>query len=220
MNLSEALEEALDEHDGLFNADTGSLALDERRVLVQLLAGPFVDRRRHPKLWPVLARSESTIRSRLADLFLDLVIDHDQHVAFTRPLDTGELDTPQLLRRKTLTFVDSVLLLILRSRLTQSDAQGERAAVSAAELVEEMRPFERASNTDRAGFQRRVKSAIEKFKASNILQELRDGDRYEISPTLKLLFSAEEVQSLTRAFDRMACGQVEPEVLEDEQDDD
>lgn len=216
MDLSEVLQNGSQQ---LYVNDTGLLSLEERRVLVQLLAGPFVDRRRHSKLWPVLTASEGTIRSRLSELFLELVIDHEQHVAFTRPMDTGELDTPQLLRRKKLTFVDSVLLLILRTRLTQSDAQGERAVVASPDLVEEMRPFEKAGNTDKAGFYRRVRSSIEKFKTHNILQEFRgQSDRFEISPTLKLLFSAEEVQSLQRAYDRLAGGYREE--LEEESEDD
>jgi hypothetical protein len=68
----------------LFVGDTGELPLDTRRALVQLLSGPSLDGRRHPKLWPVLMRDESVIRRRLADLFLELVIDRDVQVAFTR----------------------------------------------------------------------------------------------------------------------------------------
>ncbi|MHB1805097.1 MAG: hypothetical protein ACYCO7_09110, partial [Acidithiobacillus ferrooxidans] len=38
----------------LFLGDSGELALDTRRALVQLLAGPSLDGRRHQKLWPIL----------------------------------------------------------------------------------------------------------------------------------------------------------------------
>ena len=75
----------------LFMGDCGELALDTRRALVQLLAGPSLDGRRHPKLWLILVRDEGVIRRRLAELFLELVIDRDVLVAFTRQADTGDL---------------------------------------------------------------------------------------------------------------------------------
>lgn len=192
----------------LFAGDSGELEQETRRVLVQLLAGPSLDGRRHPKLWPVLVRDEALIRRRLSELFLDLVIDADLQVAFTRQADAGDLETPVLLRRAQLTFLDSIMLLHLRQRLTQADAQGERAVISVDEIVEHMSVYERSANTDRAGFNKRVQASIEKIKTHSILQKIRSSeDRFEISPTLKLLFSAEAVQALTRTYQRMAAGE-------------
>ncbi len=192
----------------LFMGDDGELALETRRALVQLLAGPTLDGRRHPKLWPILMRDEAVLRRRLAELFLELVIDPDVQVAFTRQADTGDLDVPILLRRAQLTFIDSVLLLHLRQRLTQANAQGNRAVVAADEITEFLSLYERAANTDRAGFVKRVHASIEKIKKHNILQKIRSSeDRFEISPTLKLLFSAEEIQALTHLYQRMASGE-------------
>lgn len=196
----------------LFMGDSGELPLDTRRALVQLLAGPSLDARRHPKLWPVLARDELVIRQRLAELFLELVIDKDVQVAFTRQADTGDLEVPILLRRAQLTFIDSVLVLYLRQRLTQADAHGDRAVVSLDEMIENLTLYERAASTDRAGFTKRVNASVEKVKKHNILQKIRGSeDRFEISPTLKLLFSAEEILDLTALYKRMAEG--DPELM-------
>lgn len=195
--------------DALFVNDSGELPLDTRRVLVQLLAGPSVDGRRHPKLWPVLVRDETVIRHRLADLFLELVIDVDLQVAFIRQVDTGEVDAPRLLRRAQLTFIDSILLLHLRHLLSQAESHGERAVVSVEEIVEFLHLYERTGSTDRAGFTKRIYASIEKIKKHSILQKIRSSDnRFEISPTLKLLFSAEEIQLLTSLYQRMAAGEV------------
>jgi hypothetical protein len=192
----------------LFEGDSGELELETRRVLVQLLAGPSLDGRRHVKLWPVLVRDEALIRRRLSELFLELVMDLDLQVAFTRQADAGDLETPVLLRRAQLTFLDSTMLLYLRQRLTQADAQGERAVISVDEIVEHMSVYERSTNTDRAGFSKRIQASIEKIKTHSILQKIRSSeDRFEISPTLKLLFSAEAIQSLTRTYQRMAAGE-------------
>ncbi len=200
--VSEALESA---DDTLYPGDTGHLQLDTRRVFVQLLSGPFLDGRRHSRLWPILARDETILRSRLSELFLDLVVDHDQQVAFTRQAEVGDLDAPVLLRRSPLTFLDSVLLLFLRYRLTQADAHGERATVDADDIIEYLVTYERATNTDHAGFNKKAQASIEKMKKNSILQKIRGNEnRFEVSPTLKLLFSAEEVQALSLQYHAMA----------------
>lgn len=191
----------------LFVNDSGELPLNTRRVLVQLLSGPALEGRRHSALWTVLLRDEAVIRRRLSELFLDLVLDRDMQVAFTSQVSAEELDVPILLRRAQLTFIDSVLLLFLRQGLTQAEAHGERAVVARDDMVENLLPYERSTSTDRAGFTKRVNASIEKLKKHNILQKLRGSeDRFEISPTLKLLFSAEEIITLTALYERMAAG--------------
>jgi hypothetical protein len=193
----------------LFSGDTGELPLDTRRALVQLLSGPSLDGRRHSKLWSILLRDEDIVRRRLADLFLELIIDRDLRVAFTRQADTGDLEVPRLLRRAQLTFMDSILLLYLRRQLTQAESHAERAVVSKDEIVEHLSLYEKSGSTDRAGFAKRVHASIEKIKKHNILQKIRAGnDRFEISPTLKLLFSAEEIQALTTLYQRMTTDEI------------
>ena len=115
---------------GTFAGDTGQLPLETRRVLVQLLLGPSIDAMRQRHLWPVLLRDEAVLRSRLHDLFLELVVDTDQQVAFTRQVVAEDIDAPVLLRKAHLTFLETALVLFLRQRLTQADAAGERAVVS------------------------------------------------------------------------------------------
>ena len=188
----------------LYQGDSGELSLDGRRVLVKLLAGPSLDGQRHSRLWPILIRDEAAIRRRLSELFLQLVIDRDLEVAFTRQAATGDLEVPRLLRRANLTFLDSILLLHLRQRLTQADAHGDRAVVSTGEIVEFLGVYEQTDNTDRALFEKRIYASIEKIKKHSILRKIRASEnRFEISPTLKLLFSAEEIQALTRAYQEM-----------------
>ncbi len=206
MPMTEGAEQASAQ--ALYQGDSGELPLDARRVLVQLLAGPSLDGRRHSKLWPILIRYEAEIRGRLSELFLQLVIDRDLQVAFTRQADTGDLEVPRLLRRASLTFLDSILLLHLRQRLTQAEAHGDRAVVSIEEIVEYLSVYEKAGNTDRALFEKRVNASIEKIKKHSILRKIRFSEgRFEISPTLKLLFSAGEIQALTRIYRDMRAAE-------------
>lgn len=191
--------------DATFPGGTGSLPIDTRRVMVQLLLGPSVDARRQSKLWPVLLRDEAIVRSRLHELFLEVIIDHEQQVAFTRQVTSEEHEVPILLRKASLTFLETALLLFLRQRLTQADAQGERAVVSLADMQEHLGVFERDHNPDHAKFGRQVVNAVDKAKRLSLLQRIRSSDeRYEVSPTLKLLFSAEEILQLTRTYGQLA----------------
>ncbi|EKU23824.1 DUF4194 domain-containing protein [Xanthomonas graminis] len=198
---------APDAGSGLFPGDSGRLPVEARRALCQLLSGPSVDAQRHSKLWPALLRSEAAIRSALADLFLELVLDRDAGIAFTRQADTGELEAPVLLRSSPLTFIDSVLLLHLRQQLAEADARGLRAVVEEAQLGEALAVYEKNLSTDRAGFLRRVGNAVQKMKDNHILTRLRGEDeRYEVSPALKLLFSAEDVAALAQVYRQLREG--------------
>lgn len=191
----------------LFVGDTGSLPFAARRALCQLLAGPSIDAQRHGALWPALLRHEDDIRRVLCELFMDLVLDREGGVAFTRQADTAELESPSLLRAAPLTFIESALLLHLRQRLAEADTRGERAVVEEAQLVEAMSVYERHVSTDRAGYARRVLTAIAKMRDHQLLARLRGSeDRYEVSPVLKLLFSAEEVQALSQAYRELREG--------------
>lgn len=195
----------------LFVGDTGRLPFEARRALCQLLAGPSVDAQRHGAQWPALLRHETALRALLSELFLELVIDRNDGVAFVRQADTAELESPILLRSAPLTFIESVLLLFLRQQLADADTRGERAVVEEAQLIEALSVYERQLSTDRAGFARRVAAAINKMRENQLLSRLRGSEeRYEVSPVLKLLFSAEDVQTLTAAYRELREGPVAP----------
>ncbi|MGX5652715.1 DUF4194 domain-containing protein [Hydrogenophaga borbori] len=186
----------------VFEGDAGTLPQETRRTLVQLLAGPVVDGQRNPKVWDVVVRDEAVLRSRLHDLYMDLVLDRDHKVAFLRQVVSDEVDVPILLRRNTLSFIETALLLFLRLRLTESDSQGDRAVLSPQEMLEHLKVYERSDNVDQARFTRQCESAVEKAKKLGLLRKLAgSNERMEVSPALKLIFPAEEIERLTRAYD-------------------
>ena len=190
-----------------FVGDTGELPIETRRVLVQLLLGPALDAQRHTKLWPVLSRDERILRARLHELFLELIVDREQQVAYTRQVVDAELEIPVILRKAPLTFLQSALVLYLREQLILAEARGERAVVARAELAEHLSAYEPAHNRDQAKFGRQVEGAVDRAKELNLLRKLRGAEeRFEVSPTLKLLFSAEEIQGLTATYRALVAG--------------
>ncbi|WP_155518721.1 DUF4194 domain-containing protein, partial [Xanthomonas euvesicatoria] len=97
-------------------------------------------------------------------------------------------------------------------QLAEADTRGERAVVDEAQLVEALSVYEKNVSTDRAGFARRVMTAIGKMRDNQLLSRLRGSEeRYEVSPVLKLLFSAEDVQALVVAYRGLREGDVAAE---------
>jgi hypothetical protein len=200
---TEEVDDALLESETRFAGDTGTLPIPARRVLVRLLQGPSLDARRHEKLWGVLKRHEPALRSHLHNLFLDLILDNESRVAFVRQVVSDEVDVPILLRRQSLSFLESVLLLFLRQKLTFSDAQAERAVVDPLEMKEYLRAYEKSENVDASRFDRQMERCVEKAKNLGVLLRLPGSeDRFEISPILRLLFPVEEIQALIASYRR------------------
>lgn len=185
----------------LFDGDTGTLAMGARIVLVRLCNGPYIDRERDAALWASLLANEAALRSRFHDLLLEIVLDLDNGIAFLRQIRIAGVAVPLLLRRMPLSFAESILVLHLRERLTRADVAGERAVADRDSLTEHLGLFKRATTTDHAAFSRQTDGAIEKMKKLNLLQTIRGSeDRYEIAPTLKILYSADEVAALTARY--------------------
>lgn len=189
--------------DRLWDGDTGTLSADARRTFVQLVKGPYLSRQRHGRLWSVLLDAPETFRSRLADLFLELVVDAEHELAFARTVDAEELDVPQLTRTRPMTFMDTAMLLHLRRLVTS--AQGERVMVGEDDVLEHMEVYRDPADTDRAGFAKRVSASWTKLTQYGVLQPAGEPGRREVSPILRLIFGPEEVQAVQAEYDRIAA---------------
>jgi hypothetical protein len=195
----------------LYVGDFGTLPLDVRLALCKLLTGPFIDS--ESMHWPVVLREENLLRTRLADVFLDLLIDRERRVAFIRQADTGDIETPVLMRSTKLSFLDSVLLLHLREALIDAETRNERAVIDEAELYEHLDLFTGADG-DRVLGQKRIRASIKNMRESSILKSIGGNEsRFEISPVLRLLFTANDVEALGRLYRKRAAG--EPVTVDD-----
>ncbi|MCK0439953.1 DUF4194 domain-containing protein [Gordonia alkaliphila] len=186
-----------------YPGDTGELALPSRRALIQLLKGPLITSTKHAEIWRTVISDQRLLRSRLADVFLDLVIDEENEIAFTRPADTGEtVDAPSVLRTERLTFMDTVMLLALRQLLLRAQP-GERVIIDRDEIADQLEVYRRHTNTDPAGYRKRIDSSWSKLTKYSLLNKTTSEDRMEISPVLRQLFDAEQVALVGAEFDRI-----------------
>ena len=207
MNSPESTDAARNDEQaaGLWRGDAGGLKLDARRALVQLLKGPVLDGMRMPVIWKALLESEDLIRSRLNDLFLDLVIDREQLFAFTRQADTDPVKAPILLKRKPLNYIETYLFLFLRLRLSSAEGRGERAVIGLDEIREHLADIA-GRNRDAVGFERHLAGAVTKADHFGVLRRLKSGeDAFEISPVLKMLMTADLVEQVKGYYEGRAA---------------
>jgi Domain of unknown function (DUF4194) len=195
----------------LWDGDHGTLREPSRRVLVQLLRGPYLSASRHGNLWTALLSDEEAIRSSLADLFLDLVTDHAAQVAFVRNT-SADVDAPKVLRTATLTFLDTALLLHLRQTLLQ-ESGGRKTIVGADEVADQLQVYRGKDNADVAGFSKRVNSSWQKMIKYGLLAATSTEGRFEVSPVLRLVFGAEEIAAVQAEYRRLAA-EAEPGSVE------
>lgn len=188
----------------LWPGDRGTLRAPSRRALVQLLRGPYLSADRHTQLWGALLNDEAAIRSRLADLFLELVVDLDQQVAFVRNVDHEGLDAPRVVRTAPLTFIDTAVLLHLRQQLLTA-VPGERVIVSQEEVADQLSAYRALENTDERGFAKRINASWEKLKKYGILAVTTTEGRFEIAPVLRLIFGPDEVAAVRTEYARLAA---------------
>ncbi|WP_147680436.1 DUF4194 domain-containing protein [Actinomyces ruminicola] len=191
--------------DALWPGDTGTLPAEVRAVLVRLVQGPYVSQTTAPNLWATLVAHERIIRSRLADLFLELALDLDEEIAFARNADTDGAG-PGLMRKTTLSFADTALLLHLRHLLLRAAAAGERAYVGLEEMVDNLAQYRAPGDTDLALVARRARAAVKRMVDYKILTPLEADERYEIMPILALMVTSDVVAGLEAEY-RAARGQ-------------
>lgn len=188
---------------GLWPGDTGALAEQSRRALLELIKGPYLSGTRTPALWSALLADERSVRSRLHELFLDLVVDRIGEFAFVRNVSTAELSTPKTVRSAALSFLDTAMLLVLRQMLLAGEGDG-RVIVGQEEVFEQLSVY-RAADRDEADFGRRLNSSWQNMKNKlRIIHQAGSDDRVEISPVLRLIVDADQIQAISAEYARIA----------------
>lgn len=189
------------------SADTPSdvpPAVPELSVLmVQLLKGVLY-RDDDERLWASLLRLQARVREQAAVLLLDLVLDEAEGYAFlkSRP-DPDESDgaprLPRLVARRPLTYAVSLMLALLRKRMTEFDAGGgdTRLVLSRDEIAELMRVF-LPDGTNEARLIDQVDATISKVVDLGFLRRLKpaagsaqERSHYEVRRILKAFVDAQ-----------------------------
>jgi len=180
-------------------APASDLPVAGRRALVTLLTHRFVSRRKQREAWAGLLAHEEAIRHRLAEMFLDLEVDHAHEVAFKR--QAGGDDVPVLLRReKPLSRDASFLLVFLRREHAFADADDDAVVVSRDQVAEFLGRFHDDAH-DEVRAARRVDAAIAALVQRDLLEpEPDDPQLFTVAPAIVPLVRPEQLLHLERVF--------------------
>lgn len=157
-------------------------------ALATLLRGPL-HAEDVPPVWRSLTTVGPQLREHLEVLGMRLVIDDSEQYAYLQQLDELPEGMPRLARRHALTYGSTVLLILLRQRMTTADSDGEtpRLIVTAAEMTEWMRLYRRDGVSEE-----RIAGDITVLVKLGYLRRLRDSeDTYEVRRIIKALVTAD-----------------------------
>jgi len=163
-------------------------------VLVSLLRG-VTYRDDGDELWQWMLELQARVRDHLAPLGLELVLDEAEGYAYLRQHTAveGEPELPRLVPRRQLSYPVSLLLVLLRKKLLESDAQGAEArlVLTRDQIVELVRVF-LADGANEARFFDRVDAHINKVVELGFLRRLRGkGEELEVRRILKTFVDAQ-----------------------------
>jgi hypothetical protein len=182
----------------LFAGDAGTLDADVRRVLVQLLRRKFLLAEKYPPQWRTLLENQQIIESRLHDLFVRLVVDHDRGIAYKQQVRSAELDVPILLKDDPYNRAETLVLVHLRTVFQRERGTGETSArVDIEELEQTVLTYFDPEDHNLARGQQEVRNAVQRLTTEGLLTEESAG-RYRITPLVEVVLSTEKLTELAQ----------------------
>ncbi|GAA1694333.1 DUF4194 domain-containing protein [Microcella alkalica] len=106
----------------------------------------------HEVAWETLQRHRGRVADHFAAIGIDVVVDETEGYAYlsTREAENGEDPLPRLVRRRTLTYNASLLLVLLRHRMVEFESTGDdgKLVLTRDQLVEMLRVFQQSSSNE------------------------------------------------------------------------
>ena len=179
-----------------FAGDTGVLDVAVRRVLVRLLQRRFLVADKSPGQWRTLLENQQLVESRLHDLFVHLVVDHDRGVAYKKQVRSAELDVPILLKDDPYGRAETLVLVHLRTVFQRERGAGETSArVDVDDVVQMVLTFFDVEDKNLAARQTEIRNAVKRLEKDGIIEEESEG-RYRVTPLVEIVLSNERLVEL------------------------
>jgi aromatic ring-cleaving dioxygenase len=203
----------------LFAGDSGTLDAEVRRVLVRLLQRRFLLAERNAAQWRTLLDNQQVIESRLHDLFVHLVVDHERGVAYKKQVRSAELDVPVLLRDESYTRAETLVLVHLRSVFQRSQGAGETSVrVDVEEIEQTALTYFDPDDTNVAARQREIRTAVARLAKEGLVEEESEG-RFRVTPLVEVVLSNERLGELREWLREQVRTGVQPDLTEPEPED-
>ena len=167
-----------------------NLQKETSKTIIKLFNGVLY-KNDHPKLWLELEKSYASISDYLKPLGVEVIFDESEGYAYLQNLEMEE-DFPVLLRKRTLSYKVSLLIVLLRKRLTQFDMQSDdsRAIISKEEIVEMFELF-LGESFNEVKQVKEIEGTIKKVVDLGFLKKLKSSENYEIKRVIKSFVDAQ-----------------------------
>ena len=163
-------------------------------AIIELMRG-VVYREHHEDTWLAPDRRAGAVRDHFATIGVEVVVDDAEGYAYLRSAgdDADGEPLPRLVKRRTLTYNVSLLLVLLRKRLVEFETSGSegKLVLSRGQLVEMLRVF-LPDSTDDARVVDRVDATLKQVADLGFLRPLRSqADHWEVRRILKAYVDAQ-----------------------------
>ena len=185
------------------NQYTEKLESLHKTLKIRLLKGPvFRDVQRQE--WEVLERDQTIMRSYFSQIGLSLRIDDVEGYAFLKQEDSNDDKNPSLIARRSLTFHQSLLLVMIRKRLAEHDSEesAPRLFVHRQEIHQWLQPYfpEQANEIKQT---KQFDALIKKVCEWGFLKPLpQHPDEFEIKRIIKAFVTADNIADFTQLLEQ------------------
>ena len=149
----------------------------------------------HELVWETLQRHRAPVADHFAAIGIDVIVDEAEGYAFLRTREPEESETPlpRLVRRRSLTYNVSLMLVLLRKRMVEFEAtSGDgKLVLTRDQLIETLRVFQ-ASSSNEARIVDQADRTIAQVAELGFLRELRgQPGAWEVRRILKAYIDAQ-----------------------------
>lgn len=163
-------------------------------AIIELMRG-VVYREQHEDTWATLDRHAAPVRDHFDAIGVEVVVDDTEGYAYLRSQqeDADDEPLPRLVKRRTLTYNVSLLLVLLRKRLVEFETTGSegKLVLSRDQIVDMLRVFLPDSSNE-ARVIDRVDATLKQVADLGFVRQLRgQSDHWEVRRILKAYVDAQ-----------------------------
>ncbi|MCB0558985.1 MAG: DUF4194 domain-containing protein [Lewinellaceae bacterium] len=152
--------------------------------------------------WNLLLRYRGRLQEYFAILGLELLVEEGEGYAYLRQRprdDEEEGDFPRLMSRRRLSYPITLLIVLLRKRLLEFEAEGSEArlVLSHSDIIEMMRIYWDELDTNERKREDQLQLHIKKIITYGFLRPLKEEKgRYEVNRILKAYVPIEKLNEI------------------------
>lgn len=181
-------------------------------TIIRLMRG-VVYRETDEHVWTALDRQASAVRDHFTTIGVDVIVDEDEGYAYLRSAELEDDEPlPRLVRRHSLTYHVSLLLVLLRKRLLEFETSGQegKLVLSTEQMVDLLRLF-LSGTTNEARAVDVAETTIRKASELGFLRQLRgQTDQWEVRRILKAYVDAQTLSDFAGRLAEYAGNAEEP----------